>query len=355
MSPLLKPASKQYCFIIRKIIILVGISVKIDVLSDTELLSAVVSALPHPIFISNSEGEYLDVLGGSDQERFYAGKYLIGKYLSDFFNADMTAAFLEQSRKAIETGSPVNYVYMIPFESLPAFADKEGPSGDRWYEANIAPIKKNDEPVDMVVWSVNDITDRKLAIDQLQQQQEMLKVQANTDALTGLSNRRAFQAYVEQEIQRVEHYSIHELSVLVLDIDHFKKVNDAYGHSAGDEVLVSFARHLRKTQRSSDIVARVGGEEFIILLPEISYKQALVVAERIRSSVEGLSVNISEIASPVRFTLSIGVSHYILGEGSADAMLHRADLGLYTAKKEGRNKVCGRLSENLSLITKSAE
>jgi diguanylate cyclase (GGDEF)-like protein len=232
---------------------------------------------------------------------------------------------------------------MIPFDRLPVFADQEVPRGDRWYEANIAPIRKGGKPTDMVIWSITDITERKLAIDQLKNRQEKLEFQAITDVLTQLHNRRGFMAYAEYEIQRVEHYSISDLSILMLDIDHFKVINDTYGHAAGDTILVSLAECLQARQRTSDRIARLGGEEFVILLPETPHQKALLVAEQIRQKLENLPVSVEEVASPIHFTVSIGVSHYVLGEGCVDSMLTRADMGLYRAKKEGRNRVYDQL------------
>jgi diguanylate cyclase (GGDEF)-like protein len=165
--------------------------------------------------------------------------------------------------------------------------------------------------------------------------------------LTRLFNRRGFLACAEEEIQRVERYKIRNLSILMLDIDHFKVINDTYGHAAGDSVLVSLADCLRARQRTSDRVARLGGEEFVILLPETPYQKALLAAEQIRHKLENTSVSVEGFASPIHFTVSIGVSHYVLGEGSVDSMLTRADMCLYSAKEEGRNRVCGCLSKDL--------
>jgi diguanylate cyclase (GGDEF)-like protein len=318
-----------------------------SIFDDKDLLSAVLAALPAPIFIVSVDGRYLDILGGSDQQRFHVGNHFIGKHLSDFFDAEMTAEFLEQIRLATKNNAVMNYVYMIPFDKLPAFTGKEVPPGDRWYEANIAPIRKNGKPTDMVVWSIADITERKIAIDLLEARREQLELQVSTDALTRLLNRRGFLAHAENEIQRVERYRIDHLSLLMLDIDHFKVINDTYGHAVGDAVLVSLADCLQQRQRTSDRAARIGGEEFVVLLPETAYQNALLLADRLRQKVENLPVITEDIASPIHFTVSIGVSHYVLGEGSVESMLTRADKGLYAAKEEGRNRVCGNSSEGL--------
>jgi diguanylate cyclase (GGDEF)-like protein len=140
-------------------------------------------------------------------------------------------------------------------------------------------------------------------------------------------------AYAEDEIQQAERYNISKLSMLMLDIDHFKVINDTFGHAAGDIVLVSLADCLQARLRISDRAARLGGEEFVILLPETHYQKALLVAEQIRHALENLPVCVDGIASPIHFTVSIGVSHYVLGEGCVDSMLTRADMGLYSAKR----------------------
>lgn len=160
---------------------------------------------------------------------------------------------------------------------------------------------------------------------------------AETDSLTGLYNRRKFEQRLREEIQRSQR-SRQPLALLVLDIDHFKKVNDTYGHSAGDAVLRALALTFRREIRDVDMVARMGGEEFVFLLPDTDAALAQRVAERIRAALM-----VQTIAAPddvrIRITVSIGVACYPLHANSADSLIANADRAVYAAKQEGRNRV----------------
>ncbi|MBT3337798.1 MAG: GGDEF domain-containing protein [Anaerolineae bacterium] len=165
--------------------------------------------------------------------------------------------------------------------------------------------------------------------------QKNLRRQANTDSLTGLYNRRSFFQRTQQEISRYQR-SKRFFSLLMIDIDHFKNVNDTYGHSTGDIVLQSLARTLLKTAREQDIVARTGGEEFSILLPEAKKDKAKIFAERIREIVSESEMGTKEIE--IQITISIGVAEICPNEDKDD-IYNRADSALYRAKSAGRNRV----------------
>lgn len=178
---------------------------------------------------------------------------------------------------------------------------------------------------------VEDITERK----QLQME---LERQARTDYLTGLINRRYFIDHCQQELTRTLRYG-HPLSLLMLDIDHFKKVNDTYGHLAGDQVLQALAACCQAQLREVDIAGRIGGEEFTILLPETDAGEACEVAERLRQMLADLGVAQSD-GPPIRFTVSIGVACVGAATNTIDQLLQHADEALYQAKNNGRNRVC---------------
>ncbi|SOE01968.1 GGDEF domain-containing protein, partial [Caenispirillum bisanense] len=160
--------------------------------------------------------------------------------------------------------------------------------------------------------------------------------QATVDPLTGLSNRRAFD---EAALRYFSYAKRHQqpLSVLVVDCDFFKKVNDRYGHDAGDKVLVKLAAILREGVRTDDVVARFGGEEFVILLPGTGPEDAKGVGEKLRRLVEEASV--TEGRSTITFTVSIGVSGHAGTHESMVGLLRTADAALYAAKENGRNRV----------------
>lgn len=160
---------------------------------------------------------------------------------------------------------------------------------------------------------------------------------SSIDPLTGALNRRKFEELAKMEIDRSRRYGT-RVSVMMLDIDHFKKVNDTYGHASGDIVLQQFCQACNRAIRETDIFARIGGEEFVILMPETSLNQAALLAERVRLSCSKLSISVEK--SIVQITVSIGVTEWekIKFEGIAD-MLKSADSALYDAKHTGRNCV----------------
>jgi len=165
---------------------------------------------------------------------------------------------------------------------------------------------------------------------------QQLQVSSNTDFLTGVLNRRAFFAHSEQQLAVAQRYK-RNLALVLLDIDHFKRINDSYGHLAGDSILRNAVQLIAQLLRKVDILARYGGEEFIILLPEADLEQALVVAEKLRATLAGHTIA-AEDGTPISITASFGVSA-LVGAESLDHMIRLADEALYVAKNNGRNQV----------------
>ena len=164
---------------------------------------------------------------------------------------------------------------------------------------------------------------------------EEQRKKAMHDSLTGLPNRESYQQRLDQEVQRFQRYG-GKLSLMVCDVDLFKRINDTYGHLAGDKVLKIIAKSLQKNLRSSDFIARFGGEEFVALMPETSADEALIVAEKLRKKIEESPFNFKK--EPVQITVSFGISEIVEGE-SIDEVFNRADKALYKAKESGRNQV----------------
>lgn len=169
--------------------------------------------------------------------------------------------------------------------------------------------------------------------------EEDLERLARTDSLTGLPNRRYFMETAAQELARTGRFG-GTLSILMLDLDRFKKVNDTYGHKAGDLVLKKLAETCRATLREVDFTARLGGEEFAVLLPGTDHAAALEVAERLRQAVAAAEVTLTP-DTRLRFTASFGVATLFDPAASVDTLLNQADHALYEAKHLGRNRVCG--------------
>jgi diguanylate cyclase (GGDEF)-like protein/PAS domain S-box-containing protein len=195
------------------------------------------------------------------------------------------------------------------------------------------------QDIDRIVFAANLSA---IAIENHQVRDE-LERQAHFDYLTGLDNRRHFLGQAETELARTLRYD-RALSILMIDIDHFKQVNDTYGHKVGDIVLQKFASVCRATLRNIDIIGRIGGEEFAVLLPEAGQEQAMDAAERLRTALVTAQVKLDN-GLPLHFTASFGVVTLEEKDTNIDILLNQADQALYRAKSQGRNQVCLYQSE----------
>ncbi|MGB5524557.1 MAG: GGDEF domain-containing protein, partial [Polyangiales bacterium] len=160
---------------------------------------------------------------------------------------------------------------------------------------------------------------------------------ATTDGLTGCLNKRAFLDQIEQKLLAAQRFG-RKLSLIVTDLDHFKAVNDTYGHAAGDRVLQALGQVLRRVKRETDIVARFGGEEFCVLCEETDSRGAQLLAERVREELEGTELQ-TELG-PLRVTASLGVATFPDHASTAPDLFVQGDKALYEAKNRGRNQVC---------------
>ncbi|MEH6567297.1 MAG: diguanylate cyclase [Halopseudomonas sp.] len=182
------------------------------------------------------------------------------------------------------------------------------------------------------------ISHRIKILEDIRASQDELKKQAATDPLTRLYNRRYFfsEAGYLMEVAKAHQQP---LAVLAIDIDRFKRVNDSYGHAVGDQVIITLARALRAQSRNKDLLARFGGEEFVMLLPETDTEQALACAERVRAAIAAQRIAASS-TEQLSLTVSIGVTSVNLTTDSIETALNRADQALYEAKHKGRDQVC---------------
>lgn len=167
---------------------------------------------------------------------------------------------------------------------------------------------------------------------QLEEALEMNRRLANRDSLTGLPNRRYLEPLLAQQLDEAHRYG-RPLTLAVLDIDHFKSVNDRHGHAVGDRIIAGIGKTMAEVIRAADVAARWGGEEFVVLYPETDIEGALTVSERLRSEVEG-----ARYAEGVWVTISIGLAGVAEGD-TAGSLFERADAALYEAKHQGRNRV----------------
>ncbi|MCZ6780000.1 MAG: diguanylate cyclase [Acidobacteria bacterium] len=173
--------------------------------------------------------------------------------------------------------------------------------------------------------------------DQLKLQKQLMEKLATTDPLAQVPNVRFFQRRLEDEVRRTFRYKS-PLNLVMIDIDHFKQINDTYGHPRGDTVIKELAANLQEAMRSVDLVARYGGEEFVVLLPQTDRQGAALVAERVRERAE--KHRFPGLPEDVHVTISVGVAHYDgQNEMRGQDLVDEADQALYEAKKKGRNQV----------------
>lgn len=194
-------------------------------------------------------------------------------------------------------------------------------------DISLTPISSNGES--FVVATIRDATRQRDLIDKLDSL-------ASTDPLTGALNRRSFYRVAEREIERKARHG-HSVSLMMIDIDHFKRINDEYGHDAGDQALIDMTQTSIELLRKNDSFSRIGGEEFVIIASEAGIDTAKNLAERLRTTLEKVVVNTK--AGTLSFTVSIGLTEVRDDEKDINIALKRADEGLYTAKESGRNRV----------------
>jgi len=199
-----------------------------------------------------------------------------------------------------------------------------------WLDINFVPLFDQNGALAYYAAIERDLTE-------LKKLQFALEHMARTDSLTGLANRQAFMERATGEFSRARRYS-RSLSVIMIDIDHFKSINDQYSHAAGDQVLHQLGQHCYSRLRDSDFLGRIGGEEFVLLLPDTPQDRAFNVAERMRAQLSETPI-VLDNGITLTITASFGVASMNDEDADFNAMLHRADVAMYNAKHGGRNQV----------------
>ncbi len=296
---------------------------------DLEQLKAVFSALPDPIFILTESGCYAGVYGGEDPRFYHDGSGLVGKSLYDVLPTDKADWIMQQIADSLREGRLCTVEYGLAGNDVEGLEGAQGPSGEIWFEGRIYPLPFEVNGERAVVWTARNITQRH-------QLEEELRQLSEHDVLTGACNRRRLMIELEERFNEFRRYG-EPISVLMLDLDHFKQINDRYGHAAGDEVLIGSVAACISQLRDVDIFARFGGEEFVALMPHTPLDNARQIAGRLRESVAQASYHFN--GDEVHVTVSIGCSAFDKDDAHFESVLKRADDALYTAKDQGRNRV----------------
>jgi diguanylate cyclase (GGDEF)-like protein/PAS domain S-box-containing protein len=287
-----------------------------ELLLANQRLTSILGSIDDLILVLDENGYYVEYYQPADKPELYAPpERFLGKHVMDTEMPEQTArAHLDAINQYKRRGKPFEYDYQIPIGGQ-----------IRWFSAKISGLKDLQGRRSGFIVATRDITERK----NWEKQLEELSI---TDPLTKAYNRLRFMAALEAEIRRSKRY-VSSFSLVMLDIDHFKSINDDYGHDIGDEILIAVTELIQGEIRITDLLSRWGGEEFILLMTHTDGSTAAEAAERIRRSLEAFRFeHVGEV------TASFGVTEYRPPEG-ADAVLKRVDEALYGAKRQGRNRV----------------
>ncbi|WP_343729962.1 diguanylate cyclase [Duganella sp.] len=297
-------------------------------LFSNEQIAALLSALPDPAFILTRSGRYAALFGGTDSRYYHDGSSLVGKSISDVLNAEKAAWFETQIAIALASRGLHVVEYPLAANDVKGVGGA-GPAETIWFEGRVQPLEYQVMGEDAVLWVASNITASKKL-------EALLRMQSETDALTGLPNRRKLMSGLTEHFELFTRYKT-PTSVLIFDIDHFKGINDEYGHLVGDKAITTTAEVCRRELRAADFPARLGGDEFVVLMPHTGAEHALTISERLRLKIaEGLRA-LGTLGKGA--TISGGLSEMIAGDSSYEDVLKRADDALYRAKRDGRNRI----------------
>jgi diguanylate cyclase (GGDEF)-like protein/PAS domain S-box-containing protein len=287
--------------------------------AQKQLLDTVLDNVDAYIYMKNSDRTFKYVNSKVAELFGDTVENIVGKKDTEILPKEVAEHFNQSDQKVFDTNKK-----QVIEEST---EDEEG-NVQRYISTKI-PYHQEGEIPALIGFSTN--------VTELYLLKEEFKKQANTDPLTELYNRRYFTEHAEREFHRAKRH-LRSMSLISIDIDYFKEINDQYGHPVGDRVLIAVAKCILPCVRQEDILARIGGEEFSILLPDTSLQAAKVVGERIRLNQSNLLIT-GQWQGEIKLTVSIGISHLKIEDKNFDELFSRADQALYQAKSLGRNQV----------------
>lgn len=303
-------------------------------------------ALENGVMIIDEEGSihywnrWLEINTGHDNDE------ICGQKLQDLYPQIDYPTLQRKIRTTLRLNSPTFYdtTFQNRFISIKRMKISASLLPYMQLQVTISPYLNEHKMVMVSVYDISDLYELRIELQHkmaeierlnvlLEEENKRVKTLAVTDPLTTLYNRLKFDEVFRVMLLRENWEPNNTFAIMLIDIDHFKKVNDTYGHLIGDQILVMVAEILRITLRVGDIVARWGGEEFIVLTPNVNESKALIAAEKLRSTIESMKIpNVTQV------TASFGVTLYRKGD-TQQKMLQRADEGLYQAKANGRNAI----------------
>ena len=260
-----------------------------------------------------------------------------GRPFFDFFPEVEQAWFRHKVDSVVTLGTPAFTIweqrpYLVRFKNYQPITGQEE---FMYQNTTLLPLRATNSAIEHICLIIYDVTNVATNKQQLQTVNQQLQHLSRTDRLTGLNNRGYWEECLQHEYARHRRYQS-MAALVIFDIDHFKRVNDTYGHPAGDKVIQMVAEVIREQIRDTDYAGRYGGEEFVVLMPDIDSSGALIFAERLRKRIEALLVTYENQTIP--FTISLGVADLSLPTDGHKQLIERADQALYASKKGGRNQ-----------------
>lgn len=297
---------------------------------DTAFLEAIVRNLPDPVMVLDEDGRYVAVLGGNERSRYDSTDFLVGRTLYDVLPRERAEAFHAEVREVLASGRMHVHEYALASADL-AGNPQDGPEGRQWFQGRIARI---DVPGPggkaCVAWVI-------VNISELKQLEERLRQLAQCDDLTGLLTRRAFIERAERRMAEARAAPPRPLQFAMLDLDHFKAVNDRFGHLVGDALLQHVAALMREAFGETVEIGRLGGEEFGVLLDRRDLEGAVEALQRLRRLLDARALRLGGETIDAR--LSAGVVSLADEDRVPSDLMRRADRLLYEAKAAGRDCV----------------
>ena len=290
---------------------------------DEAQLLSILESLPDPAFILSESGVYVGIFGGTDNHYYRNFSFLIGQKIHDVIDQEKADWLCEQIRIALENDALHIVEYRLNLKAS-VVGDEKCLDNYNYFEGRIKSLPGLFNGERAVLWIANNISERHHLEVKLRELSEK-------DALTKLYNRRKLIDELEKEFDACSRI----FSVIMFDLDFFKSINDSYGHYVGDTILKFVADEAQKIIRKDDILARIGGEEFIILMKNTTKQEAFVFAERLRKHIESSDLHAFNCAQ--KLTISLGITEESPPKSSLDELFKRVDQALYEAKNRGRN------------------
>ncbi len=295
----------------------------------SERYFTVLDSLPDHVFVFSETGIYVDVYGGAENATGFDCKPFIGRSLADVAPPEMANKFLTYITLALETNQTQTVIYKFDKQDMIDLPAHVPIPQEIWFEGIIKPLPLVENGEKTVVWIAKNVTQRHYL-------EQRLKTLSEIDELTGIANRRALTGKLLKAMQNF-HSNHQPHSLMMIDIDRFKLINDSIGHAAGDEIIKHIVSVIQRHLNSTSFLGRIGGEEFAVVLHNMALSDATAFAEQLRVEVKNSPCTLGDYV--INATISVGITTICEEDSDIKDILHRADTAMYHSKTKGRDSV----------------